>query len=123
MMKGLHRIVLFCKDTEASKEWYTRAGFTYKHGHEGMHWFSLGDGELMLHPGEPGDGDGPSIHMRVDDLDGLFSQMKQAGLEPMDHQSPGVALEAPVVRPWGERVFELDDPDGHRWSFTESPET
>lgn len=47
---GMHRIVLFCKDPDASKAWYERVGFQYVHGHGGMHWFRWGGGEIMLHP-------------------------------------------------------------------------
>src|SRR5690625_586660 len=139
MIGGLHRLVLFCRDTEASKQWYERVGFTYKHGHDGMHWFALGEGEIMLHPTglhpaapEPesvnpsagvaasgGPKEVSAIHTIVPDVDALFAHVRRQGLTPFDHQEPGVALDKPVVRPWGDREFELTDPDGHRWAFTE----
>lgn len=123
MIQGFHHVVLFCKDTEVSKDWYERVGFVYKRGYEGMHWFALGDGEIMLHPGGPGVDSGtvglPALHVAVTELDTLFKHVKEDGLQPFDHQSPGGLLEAPVVRPWGDREFELTDPDGHRWAFTE----
>lgn len=128
MIQGMHRIVLFCRDTAASKEWYEKVGFRYKHGHEHMHWFAFGHGEIMLHPArsveatKSDNGDRanfPSFHATVGDLDGLFDRVRARGLEPYDHQSPGEKLKGPVTRPWGQREFELQDPDGHRWAFNE----
>lgn len=119
MIIGFHHIVLFCKDTEKSRAWYERVGFTYKRGYHGMHWFALGDGEIMLHPGSAEtDGNGPTIHVSVTALDDMFERVREAGLRPLDHQQPGVLLEAPVERPWGDREFELQDPDGQWWAFT-----
>ena len=120
MITGFHHIVLFCSDTSRSKQWYEQVGFAYQRGYEGMHWFALGQGEIMLHPGgREGGGGGPAIHVAVAALDDLFARVKQAGLQPLDHQQPGVTLDAPVLRPWGAREFELQDPDGQRWAFTE----
>jgi catechol 2,3-dioxygenase-like lactoylglutathione lyase family enzyme len=117
---GLHHLVLFCADTEASRRWYEIMGFAYLRGHDGMHWFRLGDAELMLHPAEPGTRRGlPALHAAVPDVDAAFRRALAAGLTPYDHQQPDVALTAPVLRPWGDREFELDDPDGHRWGFTQ----
>lgn len=119
MLKGVHRLVLYCADTEASKGWYEAAGFEYSHGYDGMHWFELGASEVMLHPGGSGAGESsPTLHAWASDLDGLFRRAAERGLRPSDHQQPGAALAAPVLRPWGERVFELTDPDGHTWAFT-----
>jgi catechol 2,3-dioxygenase-like lactoylglutathione lyase family enzyme len=120
MISGFHHIVLFCRDTEESKEWYEQVGFAYKRGYDGMHWFALGDGEIMLHPGRVRAGNNAGImHASVATLDDMFKRVKQAGLQPFDNQYPDVVLDAPVTRPWGDREFELQDPDGHRWAFTE----
>jgi catechol 2,3-dioxygenase-like lactoylglutathione lyase family enzyme len=120
VIKGLHHIVLFCKDTEASKAWYEKAGFAYKHGYDSMHWFRFGEAEIMLHPAdEVRRGTGPAVHAAVSDVDALFQHVKRNGLTPVDHQQGGRALEAPVTRPWGDREFELIDPDGYSWAFTE----
>lgn len=62
------------------------------------------------------------MHVIVDDLDAAFTRMKQVGLQPFEHTSPGDVLDAPVVKPWGEREFELQDPDGQRWAFNERSE-
>lgn len=118
MTLRFHHIVLYCRDTEVSRGWYERAGFPYARGYQGMHWFGLGDGEIMLHPGGSGEsGNAPTVHVWSADLDAAFARVVEAGLEPFDHHSPGERLAAPVTRPWGDRVFELEDPDGHVWAF------
>lgn len=121
MIAGFHHIVLFCTDTEASRGWYEQVGFVYKRGYRGMHWFELGDGEIMLHPGGGSAGvNAATVHVAVTALDELFERVRNAGLEPFDHQDPGARLEEPVVRPWGDREFELKDPDGRVWAFNEA---
>lgn len=120
MIKGLHHIVIFCKDTTISKEWYEKAGFTYKEGYEGMHWFMFGATELMLHPiGEANPGH-TEIHLAVESAQDAFDHIVSQGMEPTDHQQGGAKIDGPVTRPWGAVEFELTDPDGHRWAFTES---
>lgn len=120
MITGFHRIVIFCNDTETSKQWYEKVGFAYKRGYDGMHWFGLGDGEIMLHPRDDElDGARPTIHVAVTALDDLLARVKRAGLQPLDHQRPNMTLDAPVRRPWGDREFEMQDPDGQWWAFTE----
>lgn len=114
------RVVLFCSDVNASRRWYERVGFRYVNGFDGMHFFQLGETEILLHPSEKGSGGGIGLHAGVPNVDALFRHAVAMGLEPMDHQQPGVRLMAPVTRPWGEREFELADPDGHRWVFTQT---
>lgn len=121
MITGFHHIVLFCEDTATSKAWFEQVGFAYKRGYHGMHWFALGGAEIMLHPGGAGtDVRAPIVHVAVTDVDALFTRVKSAGLAPFDHQSPTSVLLAPVTRAWGEREFELRDPDGQVWAFTET---
>ncbi len=120
MITGLHHVVLFCSDTEASRSWYERAGFDYLRGYDGMHWFKLGDSEIMLHPGGEGTPPGaPVLHAAVSDARAAFERALEHGLTPVDHQAPGKRLDGPVVRPWGDVEFELQDPDGQWWAFTE----
>jgi catechol 2,3-dioxygenase-like lactoylglutathione lyase family enzyme len=122
VIQGFHHLVLFCRDTEASKRWYESVGFEYLRGYHGMHWFRLGDGEVMLHPAENGSGGRGTValHAAVTDVDALYRHVVECGLEPLDHQSDGTPLAGPVTRPWGDREFELCDPDGHNWAFTQA---
>src|SRR5690606_15479202 len=120
VITGFHHVVVFCSDTDASREWYERAGFQYLRGYHGMHWFAVGDAALMLHPGGRRDTAGrPVLHAAVKDVVAAFEHVKSAGLEPVDHQAPGTELTFPVTRPWGDVEFELQDPDGQWWAFTE----
>lgn len=118
---GLHHLVLFCRDTDRAREWYERAGFIYSHGYGGMHWFQLGDAQIMLHPSEVASAGAksPTFHAAVADVDAHFRLVVANGLTPVDHLGDGSPLSAPVTRPWGAREFELTDPDGHDWAFTE----
>jgi catechol 2,3-dioxygenase-like lactoylglutathione lyase family enzyme len=121
MIKGLHYVVLFSNDTDVSRDWYGKLGFEYLRGFDGMHWFKLGAGELMIHPD---DGkvvpQGQSLHAAVEDVDAYFRHVVAQGFRPVEYRVDGIReLSGPVTRPWGDREFELADPDGHRWAFTE----
>lgn len=117
----VHHLVLYCVDTEASRTWYEQVGFEYLRGYHGMHWFALGPTELMLHPADHGPGEHAlSLHAATSDVDTLFRHVVAQGLTPLDHQGDGAPLAGPVTRPWGDREFELDDPDGHHWAFTQA---
>jgi uncharacterized glyoxalase superfamily protein PhnB len=119
---GLHHLVLFCRDTEVAKRWYEQAGFEHVRGYHGMHWFKLGDAEIMLHPADVSSAGAksPAFHASVSDVDAHFRYVVAQGLSPYDHQGDGSPLTGPVTRPWGDREFELTDPDGHDWAFTET---
>jgi catechol 2,3-dioxygenase-like lactoylglutathione lyase family enzyme len=48
------------------------------------------------------------VELETDDLDGLYEVVRQAGIEP---KGP------PVRHPWGERDFQVIDPDGFVLEF------
>jgi catechol 2,3-dioxygenase-like lactoylglutathione lyase family enzyme len=48
------------------------------------------------------------VELEVDDLDGFYDEVRQAGIEP---KGP------PVRHPWGERDFQVVDPDGFVLEF------
>lgn len=120
MIGALHHIVLFCKAMEASRRWYEAVGFEYLRGYEGMHWFAFGSAEIMLHPTEESHAGRISLHAGTADVKALFERAQSAGLTPFDHEQPGMVLSVPVRRPWGDVEFELVDPDGYRWAFTQT---
>ena len=120
MIKGLDHVVMYCTDAEASRAWYDAAGFEYLRGQHGMHWFALGTSEVMLHPSTEGPaGHSQNLAAAVTDIDAQFAAAVAKGLTPFDHQQPGVHLTKPITRPWGDRVFELTDPNGYIWSFVQ----
>lgn len=121
VLKGFHHVVLFCKDTAASRDWYARVGFEYLRGYHGMHWFRLGPSEIMLHPADsPSGGPGPVLHAAVANVDELFRRVVEAGFTPVDHQQGGRPIAASITHAGGAREFELRDPDGHNWAFTQA---
>ncbi|HEX7004785.1 MAG TPA: VOC family protein [Trueperaceae bacterium] len=121
MIEGFHHVVIFCSDTEASRAWYGRVGFRYLRGYEGMHWFALGDAEIMLHPGgRRGRDSKPNLHVSVRDAAAELARLNAVGIEAFDHQDPAGPITEPVTRPWGDVEFEIYDPDGQIWVFTET---
>jgi uncharacterized glyoxalase superfamily protein PhnB len=87
-----------------------------------MHWFKLGPSEVMLHPADVSSDGAKSValHAAVSDVEALFEHVVRQGLTPLDHQGDGTPLRGPVTRPWGDCEFELTDPDGHDWAFTQA---
>lgn len=120
VFEGINHIVLFCKDTNASKDWYEKLGFEYIQGYEGMFWFAFNGMKVMLHPIEISNPGYTTIHVGVNDVHKVFDHVTKIELNPFDHQQPGVILTEPVKRPWGAIEFELVDPDGHKWAFTQN---
>ncbi len=113
MITGIKTIVLYCSDVERSRAWYETAGFEYSHGYGGMHWMKAGSSLVMLHPIDPPKRNNgtPALDVSVEDIDALFVRARDGGLDPHEHETPG-PLAGPVTKPWGDRVFELQDPDG-----------
>jgi len=77
----------------------------------------LADGTIML--GDPGpDYENPArggrigsqVHVYVDDVDAHFEQAKQAG---------ATIVNEPRDEPYGDRRYDADDLEGHRWSFAQ----
>ncbi len=118
---GLHHLVLYCRDAEAARWWYEKVGFEHLRTDNDEHWFRLGTAEILLHPARRSSGPGgPAVHVAVSDVDALFRLVLDRGLVPVDHEEGDRPMEAPVTRPWGDREFELQDPEGHRWIFTQA---
>jgi catechol 2,3-dioxygenase-like lactoylglutathione lyase family enzyme len=120
-MNGILDIVIFCKDTNASKTWYEDVGFEFLRGHDGMYWFKIGEGELMLHPDDTKSKSGDGVYQFVvKDLLSLSTQLNEKGFSLIDF-STGATLTDPIVRPWGYKEFGLRDPDNYTWAFIEKP--
>ena len=88
------------------------------HSPEGRMWhgeMKLGDGKIYL--GEPGadyrnpkrlGGVTVSIHVYLDDVDAHYEHAKAAGAEIRSE---------PEDRPYGDRAYQVRDPEGHAWFF------
>jgi uncharacterized glyoxalase superfamily protein PhnB len=114
---------LLYEDVAAALDWLDRA-FGFR---EELRWagedgvvahaeMRLGDGVIMLgHPGP--DYESPRrtghasvlIAVRVDDVDAHYERACAAG---------ATIAEPPVDKPYGDRSYQAEDLEGHRWSFS-----
>jgi PhnB protein len=113
---------LLYEDGAAAMDFLTRAfGFEEvlrSHSPEGRMWHGelrLGDGHVYL--GEPGGdfrspkrlgGATVAVHVYVDDVDAHYERAQAAGAEVKGE---------PVDRPYGDRAYQVVDPEGHSWFF------
>ena len=78
-------------------------------------------GSLVHLSAHAGDGAYGSLnYIRVDNLDELYQQYVERGLNVTQPQSlPGIRIK-PVQQTWGMKEFSIADPDGNRLTFGES---
>ena len=111
-------------DVAAAIDWLGRAfgfderlRFTDESGTVTHAELTIGDGEVLLgHPGS--DFRNPKelglfvdlVHVYVDDVDAHYERAVAAGATI--HQPPEDA-------PYGDRRYDAEDPEGHRWSFAQ----
>ena len=92
---------------------YEKCGFKLVFGGASAAFSTLQSGEafvnLIATPGHRPAWWGRVI-FHVDDVDAHFAMMTAAGLSPQG---------APANAPWGERYFQITDPDGHELSFAQ----
>jgi PhnB protein len=75
-----------------------------------------GDTIMMGDPGpdyvspKRGGHPGSQVHVYVDDVEGHFERAKAAG---------ATILAEPKDQPYGDRRYDAEDPEGHRWSFAQ----
>jgi len=76
----------------------------------------VGDGAIMMgrqgaeyRPPRPGEVQ-QYVHVTVDDVDAHYDRAKGSGAR---------IVEAPHDTPFGERQYTAEDPEGHRWSFSQ----
>jgi PhnB protein len=63
-----------------------------------------------VHGESPRHGVSAMLYVYVDDVDAHFRQATQGGA--------GVVLELDD-RPWGDRTYQVTDPEGHQWTFAQ----
>ncbi|MDQ2729670.1 MAG: VOC family protein [Actinomycetota bacterium] len=103
----LDGVTLQVEDVEQSLDFYRRIPGAVLEHHRPGEFALLRMGEARL--GLLGIG-APGFHLEVsaDDVDELHVQLSRAGMEP---------LGPPEDRPWGERTFNVIDPDGNHIEF------
>lgn len=111
-------VELFITDAEAAKDFYGRvlgAELVSEQADGRMLWFKLGDTEILLRPGEPGDSveiykqTRSAIVLYTDDLDTEISKLKLRGLAFEGDDGPG----CPTFRDPDGNWFQLTNPAAH----------
>jgi PhnB protein len=113
---------LLYKDCDAALNWLGRAfGFeevlryTGAEGYVNHAEMKLGDARIFM--GDPGEHyrnpkelgqDTVGLYVYVDDVDAHFARAKAAGAE---------ILQPPADQEYGERRYDVTDPEGHCWYF------
>ena len=63
---------------------------------------------------------GTVVVVTTPDVDGLFRQFRQRGLQTSGNpEAPTLVHEGPVDQTWGTREFYVEDPDGNTLRFTQ----
>ncbi len=102
---------LAVQDMARSVDFYRKLGLELLYGgeHASFTSFRAGEGFInLLRTGSEAGGLWGCI-LRVEEVDSLYSKLKESGLEP----------ESPRDGDPGERFFYLKDPDGHDLSFVQ----
>ncbi|WP_423923719.1 VOC family protein [Candidatus Poriferisodalis sp.] len=112
-VESINAITLRTPDMAASVRFYAALGFRLTFGGNNAPFSTLSSAGCFVNliavdsPAEAETGWGRVI-FHVDDVDALYQQALDAGLEPQA---------APMDAPWGERMFPIFDPSGHDLSF------
>lgn len=114
--------VLVYADAGKAAEWLCGAfGFTERlrverSGIVAHAQLTVGDGDIILgrqgaefHPPRRGEVS-QFVHVAVQDVDRHFEQAKQHGAQ---------VVQPPHDMPFGERQYTAEDPEGHRWVFSQ----
>lgn len=115
-MHGGH-IELFVEDPEAARKWYElvlKAEFLREQADGMIQWIKLGDTEIMLRPGAPGEP--PDIYRQArsaivlytDDIDDTVAALKSRGLAFEGDDGP----DRPTFRDRDGNWFKLMRPEG-----------
>lgn len=115
---------LLYEDLDSAIEWLAKSfGFSERlrmpgpNGKVAHAEMGLADGVIMMgHPGP--DYQNPKrhghvcqlIHVYVDDVDEHFERARAAGAN---------ILSEPEDKPYGDRTYSAEDPEGHRWYFAQ----
>ena len=110
MIQHISAVTLAVDDMIRSIEFYRKLGFGLLYGGERAAFSSLRAGEAFVNliASEAHDRRWwGRVIFRVDDVDALYRSLNAQALAP----------ESPKDASWGERYFQLIDPDGHELSF------
>ena len=107
---SLDGLTLHVRDVERSREFYSRIPGTELIAHRPGEFclFRIGAGMLGLLQWRQ---TGFHLEVGVADLEGTYGALRAVGVEPAG---------PPRDRPWGERTFDVVDPDGNQLEFQEA---
>ena len=107
MRSSLQGLTFHVLDVERSRDFYERIPGAALEAHRPGQFalFRVGRMHLGLLQSKK-----TGFHLEVDtpDVDGFHAKLVAAGIQP---------LSGPVDRPWGERTFNVRDPDGNLIEF------
>ena len=120
----LFRIALQVKDLGKAAAFYAKLLATEgRLVHQSRHYFDCGTVILALvDPTQGGETAKPNsdiVYFAVKDLDAVYERAKELGCLSKDefHEQKAGAI---VKRPWGERSFYVEDPDGNGLCFVDA---
>ncbi|HEX6034400.1 MAG TPA: VOC family protein [Anaerolineales bacterium] len=100
-------------DLRQATDWLCRTfGFTERlriGNHRAQ--LSFGEGSLVVTQGNNSSDASFSIMVRVEAIDSHYERVKQSGAR---------IVSAPADYPYGERQYTVEDPGGHRWTFSQT---
>lgn len=114
---GFNAASIFVEDYRGTVDFYvSKLGFAAEEQSERATMLRAGDFQLLVHMGGPAAAPpdlGMHLHLWVNDVDGYYRELVERGVH---------VPEAPQDRPWGLRTFQVRDPNGYEWEFTQKIE-
>lgn|SRR5215207_5679103 len=100
-------------DVRAAVDWLCRTFGFVERLRIGAHraQLSFGAGSLVVTQRSEESNASFSVMVRVDEIDNHYEHVKQSGARIID---------PPTDYPYGERQYTVEDPGGHRWTFSET---
>jgi uncharacterized glyoxalase superfamily protein PhnB len=104
--------VLGYEDVGAAIEWLCRTFGFSERWRAGNHraQLAVGDGAVALTE-RSGDAQPADVMVRIEDVEAHHARVRELG---------AAVLREPADYPYGERQYTVEDPGGHRWTFSQT---
>lgn len=116
MFKGISYVYQSVPDIAKSCQFFEKElGFKLHTDQPDVKGLAAGSGYLILHKDDPSflakeRGAGAHVCIEVDDIAAYHAELTKRG----------VKVSELTQRPWGQRDFFLNDPDGYSWCFAQT---